>query len=86
VRNLLQPPSRPPDGPNSREVYSRAMRVLVCPDKFRGTLSALRAADAIGRGWARARPDDHVRLMPLADGGEGTLDVLVPDAGPSLAA
>ena len=61
------------------------MRVLVCPDKFRGTLSALRAADAIGRGWARARPDDHVRSVPLADGGEGTLDVLVPDAGPSLA-
>ena len=61
------------------------MRVLVCPDKFRGTLSAPRAAEAIARGWARARPDDHVRSVPLADGGEGTLDVLVPDAGPSLA-
>ena len=60
------------------------MRVLVCPDKFRGTLSAPRAAEAIARGWARARPDDHVRLVPLADGGEGTLDVLAPDADPSL--
>jgi glycerate kinase len=59
------------------------MRVLVCPDKFRGTLSAPRAAEAIARGWARARPDDHVRLVPLADGGEGTLDVLAPDADPS---
>ena len=61
------------------------MRVLVCPDKFRGTLSAPRAAEAIARGWGRARPDDHVRLMPLADGGEGTLDVLMPDAGLSPA-
>ena len=61
------------------------MRVLVCPDKFRGTLSAPRAAEAIARGWGRARPDDRVRLMPLADGGEGTLDVLMPDAGPSPA-
>ena len=54
------------------------MRVLVCPDKFRGTLSALQAAAAIGRGWSRARPTDEIRLLPLADGGEGTLDALVP--------
>ncbi|HZT10922.1 MAG TPA: glycerate kinase, partial [Actinomycetota bacterium] len=58
------------------------MRVLVCPDKFRGTLSAPRAAEAIARGWARSRPGDHVRVVPLADGGEGTLDVLMPEAGP----
>lgn len=54
------------------------MRVLVCPDKFRGTLTARQAAEAIGRGWRRERPDDVVDLAPLADGGEGTLDVLVP--------
>jgi glycerate kinase len=59
------------------------MRVLVCPDKFRGTLTAPRAAGAIARGWARVRPDDDVQLVPLADGGEGTLDVLVPDADAS---
>jgi glycerate kinase len=54
------------------------MRVLVCPDKFRGTLTARQAAEAIERGWRRARPDDDVELVPLADGGEGTLDALVP--------
>jgi glycerate 2-kinase len=54
------------------------MRVLVCPDKFRGTLSARQAAEAIARGWRRARPDDELELVPLADGGEGTLDVLAP--------
>ena len=54
------------------------MRVLVCPDKFRGTLTARQAAEAIERGWLRERPHDTVELVPLADGGEGTLDVLVP--------
>ena len=54
------------------------MRVLVCPDKFRGTLTARQAAEAIERGWLRERPDDVIDLVPLADGGEGTLDVLAP--------
>jgi glycerate 2-kinase len=58
------------------------VRVLICPDKFKGTLSARQAADAIGHGWARARPDDAVTLVPLADGGEGTLDVLVERGTP----
>jgi glycerate kinase len=54
-----------------------AVRVLIAPDKFRGTLSARQAAEAIGRGWCRTRPGDEVDLLPLADGGEGTLQVLV---------
>lgn len=57
------------------------MRVLVAPDKFRGTLSAEEAASAIERGWLRGRPGDHVEALPLADGGEGTLDVLVDAFG-----
>src|SRR4029453_17840087 len=36
------------------------------------------AADAIARGWRHARPDDELDVLPLADGGEGTLDVLAP--------
>jgi len=58
------------------------MRVLVCPDKFRGTLSARQAGAAIARGWRRARPEDEVQVVPLADGGEGTLDVLAPPDDP----
>ena len=50
--------------------------VLVAPDSFKGTLTASQVADAIGRGLTRAgRPVD---LCPIADGGEGTLDVLAP--------
>ena len=48
---------------------------IVCPDKFRGTLSAAEAAAALARGLSRAGYDPVVEL-PLADGGEGTLDVL----------
>jgi glycerate 2-kinase len=49
--------------------------VLVAPDSFKGTLSASTVADAIGRGLeAQGRPVD---LCPLADGGEGTLEVLL---------
>jgi glycerate kinase len=54
------------------------MRVLICPDKFKGTLTGRQATEAIERGWRRSRPDDELVLMSLADGGEGTLDALVP--------
>jgi glycerate kinase len=53
------------------------MRVLVAPDKFRGTLTARQAARAIATGWRRARPDDQLDLAPMADGGEGTMAALV---------
>src|SRR5436853_5694083 len=59
-----------------------AMRVLVAPDKFRGTLTARQAGDAIARGWRSARPADDVEILPLADGGEGTLDALAPPDDP----
>jgi glycerate 2-kinase len=50
------------------------MRVLAAPDKFRGTLTARQAATAIAAGAARA--GWAAVELPLADGGEGTLDVL----------
>ena len=57
------------------------MRVLVCPDKFAGTLSAVEAAHAIRDGWLRARPGDDVRCVPLADGGPGFVEVLHANLG-----
>src|SRR5205809_920482 len=50
------------------------MRLLAAPDKFRGTLTAREAAAAIAAGAARTGWD--AVELPLADGGEGTLDVL----------
>lgn len=57
------------------------MRVLVAPDKFRGTMSAAEAARAIEAGWSRADPSAELELVPMADGGEGTLDALMAALG-----
>lgn len=58
---------------------------LVCPDKFRGTLTAAGAAESLARGLeaaeVRRRMFDEVRRLPLADGGEGTLDALLASQG-----
>ncbi|SCF11041.1 glycerate kinase [Micromonospora viridifaciens] len=50
------------------------MRVVVAPDSFKGSITADDAARALARGWLAHRPGDDVRLLPLADGGEGTVD------------
>jgi glycerate 2-kinase len=50
------------------------VHVLACPDKFRGTASAAAVADAIARGVEAA--GGTCTVLPLADGGEGFLDVL----------
>ncbi|WP_157975880.1 glycerate kinase [Lewinella sp. IMCC34191] len=52
------------------------MRVLICPDKFKGSLTARQAARAIERGVHRALPRADVELLPLADGGEGSMELL----------
>jgi glycerate kinase len=59
--------------------------VLVAPDSFKGTFAAAKVAGAIGRGLERAglMPPD---LCPVADGGEGTLDVLLTRLGGELVA
>lgn len=53
------------------------MRVIVAPDKFKGTLTAAEAAAAIALGVRRAAPDAEVVVTPVADGGEGTVDAAV---------
>lgn len=50
------------------------MRVLVAPDKFKGSLTAREAASAIAEGVRRVYPEAPVIEFPIADGGEGTLD------------
>jgi glycerate kinase len=47
--------------------------VVVAPDKFKGSLTAGQAADALARGIARVRPDLPVHRVPVADGGDGTV-------------
>lgn len=62
------------------------MRLLIAPDKFAGTLTAVEAAQAIADGWRRRAPDDEVDLAPMADGGPGFVDVLHASLGGDLLA
>ncbi|MCW2599784.1 MAG: glycerate kinase [Frankiales bacterium] len=55
------------------------MRVLLAPDCFGGTLTAVQAADAMTEGWRAARPDDVLLVRPMSDGGPGFLDVMPGD-------
>jgi glycerate kinase len=57
------------------------MRVVVAPDKLKGTYTAAEAADAITRGWRGRRPGDDLQGTPLADGGEGTAAALLAARG-----
>lgn len=57
------------------------MKILVAPDSFKGALSAREAADAIAAGIKRALPYTELFKIPLADGGEGTVDALITVAG-----
>jgi glycerate 2-kinase len=57
-------------------------RILVAPDSFKGTFSAVQVADAIGRGIERAGLE--VDRCPVADGGEGTLEVVLASLGGRL--
>jgi glycerate 2-kinase len=50
--------------------------VVVAPDSFGGTLTAVEAAEAIRAGWQQVAPDDELVLLPMSDGGPGFVDVL----------
>lgn len=50
-----------------------AMRVVIAPDSFTGTLSAAQAAAAIAAGWSQRRPADDLVARPVSDGGPGFL-------------
>ncbi len=52
------------------------MRVLVAPDKFKGSLTAVEAATCIADGWREIFPGDDISLHPVADGGDGTLEAV----------
>ena len=52
------------------------MNILLCPDKFKGSLTAMEACEAMERGVRRVFPEANVRSVPIADGGEGTAEAI----------
>lgn len=55
--------------------------MLIAPDSFTGTLTAVQATRAIAEGWHRSAPGDHLDHLPLSDGGPGLIDVIHPALG-----
>lgn len=52
------------------------MKILVCPDSFKGSLSAIEAAETIKQGVGRKYPGAEIFVCPLSDGGEGLLEII----------
>ena len=60
------------------------MRVLIAPDKFKGSLTAAQAAAALAEGWREGWPVDkplEIQRLPVADGGEGTAEAIHDGTG-----
>lgn len=57
------------------------MKIVIAPQTFKGSISALDAARAMRDGVSRAAPDAEIALVPVADGGDGTLETLVEGSG-----
>ena len=57
------------------------MKIVIAPDSFKGSLTALQVAGAIEVGLRRVFPDAAIEKVPMADGGEGTVQSLVDATG-----
>jgi glycerate 2-kinase len=62
--------------PTAKHGIIDRVRILVSPDKFKGSLSAGEAAAAIVDGWRTVFPDAEFHVLPIADGGEGTAEIV----------
>lgn len=60
------------------------MRIVVAPDSYKGSVSAMGVADAMERGIHKVFTDAVVRKIPIADGGEGTVESMVGATGGTL--
>ena len=60
------------------------MRIVVAPDSYKGSLSAVSVASAMARGILQVFPEAEVVQVPIADGGEGTVEALVTATGGPL--
>ncbi|WP_436499767.1 glycerate kinase [Actinokineospora sp. HUAS TT18] len=52
------------------------MKIVIAPDSFKGTATAAEAAQALSQGWRDVRARDELVALPMADGGEGTADIV----------
>ena len=57
------------------------MKIVIAPDSFKGSLTAMEVAEAIAEGIRRVMPEAEIDCVPMADGGEGTVQALVDATG-----
>lgn len=60
------------------------MKIVIAPDSYKGSMTAAEVAEAMARGAKRVWPDASLELVPMADGGEGTVQALVDATGGRL--
>ncbi len=59
----------------------KEMKIVIAPDSFKDCLGALSVAEALGRGISRMIPDALIENIPMADGGEGTVESIIDATG-----
>jgi glycerate 2-kinase len=59
----------------------KPLRIVIAPDSYKGSLSAVEVAESMERGIRKVFPDAQIRKIPIADGGEGTVAALTASTG-----
>ncbi len=62
------------------------MKIVIAPDSFKDCLGALAVAEALGRGIGKVLPDAFIQYIPMADGGEGTVESIIDATGGKMLA
>lgn len=66
-----------------RRKSNRQIRIAIAPDSFKGAISAQGAAEAMAEGFSQVLEGTEILLIPMADGGEGTVDAWAASVGAS---
>lgn len=54
----------------------KSLNIIVCMDSFKGSLTAREAGEAVAKGLNKCYPNANITIIPLGDGGEGTIDII----------
>ena len=58
-----------------------SIKVVIAPQEFKGSVSAVKVSQAMSEGVKKVFPDADITMIPVADGGDGTLNTLVESTG-----
>jgi len=64
--------------------FISSMKILIAPDSFKNSLSAMGVAESLRKGFLKSLPGAEIRTLPMADGGEGTIESIIDATGGEL--